>query len=77
MKVFGYQENNDRLLNLEEVSIKCTINELQKIIGFLNKVQNEHINVMNKTDMCHSHFRDYDTEWKAGEPDFIIVTVSD
>lgn len=74
MKIYGYQENGDVLLSLEEVSLQCTIEELEKIIGFLMNVKEEHAAVYGKTDMCHSHLRDWDSAWHSGEPDIVIVT---
>lgn len=74
MRLFGYQKDSDDLLKLDEVSIQCSIEELKKIIDFLNKVKVEHATVENKTDMCHSHFRDWEPERKKGEPDIIVLT---
>lgn len=74
MKIFGYQKDSEDLLKLEEVSIQCSIGELENIISFLDKVKREHGTVEGRTDMCHSHFRDWNPTRKKGEPDIIIVT---
>ncbi len=74
MKVFGYQKDNDNLLELEEMSIQCSIEELDKIIHFMQDAKNAHNKVAGKTEMCHSHLQDWDKEWEKGEPDMIIVT---
>ena len=74
MKIFGYQKSNDDLLKLNEMSIQCDLDELEKIINFLKTVKKEHASVVGKIDMCHSHFRDWDKTWRKGEPDIIIVT---
>ncbi len=74
MRLFGYQKDNDELLRLEEISLQCSIEELQKIIDFLNKTRTEHAAVESKTDICHSHFRDWDPEWKKSDPDIVVVT---
>lgn len=74
MKLFGYQRDGDKLLELEEVSIQCDIKELEQIIHFLSKVKEEHAAVANMTSMCHSHFKDWNPAWQNGEADIIIVT---
>lgn len=74
MKIFGYQKDNDTLLGLEEVSLQCTIEELEKVIKFLMEAWEQHTKVYGKTDNCHSHFRDWDDGWKNGDPDLIVVT---
>ena len=66
MKIFGYQNDSENLLKLEEVSISCNIEELDKIVKFLYEVKNKHAAVADKTDVCHSHFRDWDLTWKKG-----------
>lgn len=74
MQIYGYQKDVDTLINLEEVSLQCTLEELDDIISFLTKSREEHANVIEKTSMCHSHFRDWNSEWKQGNPDIIVVT---
>lgn len=74
MKIFGYQKDNDNLLDMEKVSIQCTIPELEKLIDFFTEVKKEHSKVANETTMCHSHLKDWNTTWRKGEPDLIVVT---
>ena len=74
MRIFGYQKDSDKLLNLNEMTIQCDVNELDRIIVFLNEVKTKHSTVSEKTDMCHSHLRDIDLQWKNGDPDIIVVT---
>jgi len=74
MKIYGYQKDDDTLLKLEEMSLQCTIEELEKIIVFLKKVKMEHEKVSSGANICHSHWRDWDLTWTEGEPDIIIVT---
>ena len=74
MRVFGYQQNSEDLLQLEEISIECSIEELEKLIEFLNEVKTKHNAVKNQTDMCHSHYRDWKSDWNNKEPDIIMVT---
>ena len=77
MKFFGYQKDDDKLLELKEVSLQCNLDELDEIIGFLDKVKTEHAMASGKTDLCHSHFRDWKSSRNREEPDFIVVTKFD
>ncbi len=74
MEIYGYQKSGDDLLELKEMSLLCTIEELGKVIDFLEEVKKTHTMVRDKTDICHSHYRDWNLQWKKGEPDIIIVT---
>ena len=74
MQIYGYQKEVDTLLNLEEVSLQCTLEELDDIIAFLTKSREEHAKVIEETSMCHSHFRDWNSAWKQGDSDLIVVT---
>jgi len=72
MKVYGYENNSDNLLELNEVTLKCSIDELDLIIEFLNVVKKEH--QLYATELCHSHFQDWYKEWKSEMTDIIVVT---
>ena len=74
MKVFGYSKISDTLLELKEVSIQCNLEDLDKIISFLQEVNNKHSNINCDVDLCHSHFRDWDKKWNNDSSDIIIVT---
>lgn len=74
MKVYGYQKNGEDLIELEEVSIMSNINELKNLLNYLQDVVQQHTEVVSKTELCHSHLRDWDNNWKLGQPDIIIVT---
>lgn len=74
MVFFGYQRNDERLLELEEVSLQCNLEELEELIVFLNEVKKEHSAVKNETGMCHSHFKDWKSKWNKEDTDFIVVT---
>ncbi len=76
VKVFGYEKNNDDLLELQEISFQCNSKELEKIIKFLQHVKRDHSKVIDEVELCHSHFRDWDVEWRAGSVDIIVVTTS-
>lgn len=76
VKVFGYQKDSENLIELQEVSFQTDITELDKIIKFLQNVKEQHSKVIGEVELCHSHFRDWDDEWKPGSTDFIVVTDS-
>lgn len=74
MKAFGYEKEKKKLLKLSEVTLECDLEEIDKIIEFLITVKESHDAVKEKTDMCHSHFRDWDKKWNENQSDIIIVT---
>ncbi len=76
MKAFGYKKNSRKLIELCEVSFQSSIEELEKMIEFLQDVKAQHSSVINKTDLCHSHYRDWDTMWKDGSIDIVVVTIN-
>ena len=73
MKIFGYERNKDILLELEETSIDCTLEELEKLIVFFNEVKNNYYSKNDGSSMLHTHLRDWDKTWQINEPDLIIV----
>lgn len=76
MKVFGYQKGSEELIELQEVSFQSNIVELDKLIKFLQEVKEQHSKVTGEARLCHSHFCDWDVDWKAGFTDIIVVTTS-
>lgn len=74
MKVFGYQKDSENLIELQEVSFQSDIKELDKIIKFLQDVKEDHSKIIGEVELCHSHLRDWDIEWKVGSTDIIVVT---
>ena len=76
MRVFGYNKDCEELIELQEVSFLSNIEELEKIIRFLQDKKEQHIKVTNETDLYHSHFRDWDIAWKDGSVDIIIATTN-
>lgn len=76
MKVFGYQYDSEDLIELQEVSFQGNITELDKLIKFLQQVKEQHSKVSGEVELCHSHFRDWDSDWNNGIADIIIVTTS-
>ncbi|OZM57721.1 hypothetical protein CIB95_04975 [Lottiidibacillus patelloidae] len=73
MKVFGYQKDSEKLMELEEVTFQTDIKELDKIIKFLQVIKEQHSKVNGEVE-CHSHFRDWDDQWNDNSTDLIVVT---
>ena len=61
-------------MKLSEVTFDGTLEELEDLINFLKNVLEEHTKVVKKTDICHSHFRDWSDKWNKEDSDFIVVT---
>lgn len=76
VKVFGYQKDNEELIELREVSFQCDIEELEKVIKFLQETKKQHSKIIGEVELCHSHFRDWDINWKDNGIDIIVVTTS-
>lgn len=76
MKVFGYQYDSEDLEELQEVTFQVNIRELDKLIEFFQQVKEQNSKVNGEDQMCHSHFRDWDAEWKNGTADVIVVSTS-
>lgn len=78
MKVYGYKRDGEKepsdFVELSEASIECSLNELEKIISFLETVKNQHSKVALKTELCHSHYRDWDGNWDENSTDIIVIT---
>lgn len=74
MKAYGYQKNNDNLLELEEVSFECDIEEIDEIINFFQYVKEEHSKVRLEKGFCYSHLRDWKASRSNESTDIIVVT---
>ena len=74
MKAYGYQKNNDNLLELEEVSFECDIKEIDEIIKFFQYVKKEHSKTRLEAEFYHSHLRDWKESWTNESSDIIVVT---
>ncbi|MFB6454789.1 hypothetical protein ACE38W_05910 [Chitinophaga sp. Hz27] len=77
MNAFGYAIGDDELtpLELSEVALVVTLDEIQDLIGFLQKAYEEHSQIEVMGDNEHSHLKDFKSSYKNKEhSDFIIVT---
>ena len=61
------------MLDLEEVSLQCTLEEINKMIKFLMEARKQHTKILRKIDICHSHLKNGDDGWRNGDPDLIVV----
>ena len=77
MKVFGYAKNNEELMDLREASLLVNMNELDKLIEFLQMAKEKHGHVKNSGDFSYSHFRDWDRDWQVGDGDLIIAMMKE
>lgn len=77
MKVYGYKRNSEDFVNMQEASLECSLEELEKVISFLQHVKEQHGKVIGKTENCHSHYRDWDREWDKDETDIIVITTNE
>lgn len=74
MKIYGYQNDDEKIIELSDITFQSDISELKNLIQFLQNTLDEHTAVEHKTEMCHSHLRDWDKKWSSDQPDIIIVT---
>ncbi|MBV8255389.1 MAG: hypothetical protein JO154_22500 [Chitinophaga sp.] len=77
MKAYGYATGDEELTSLElsEVALLVTLDEIQDLIGFLKKAYEEHSQIKIKGDYDHSHLKDWKSNYKDKEhTDLIIVT---
>jgi predicted alpha/beta hydrolase len=80
MKGYGYPIDDEEMeapIPLKEITLVCSVDEIERIIGFLSHVKKTHKEIMGISDYTHSHYRDWDKTWSKKEVDFIISTVKD
>lgn len=74
MKIFGYDNNNeksDKIIELSQATLNCKKSDIDKIINFLTEIKKEIGN--NKVeDGTHWHYRDYNDFWNEKESDLIV-----
>jgi len=77
MKIYGYEIDNEKFVKLREVSIESSVDKLDKLIEFLEYVKEQHSKARGMTDICHSHYRDWDKQWTKEDSDLIIISTFD
>lgn len=73
MQFYGYEKDSEQLLKLSESCLECSLDELDKVIEFLQQVREKHGKIAVKTEYPHSHYRDWDKSWTSESSDFIIT----
>lgn len=58
----------------KEVTIDCSIEQISRLIKFLQYVEKEFLEYSNIDESLHLHYRDWDTNWQIGTSDLIINT---
>ena len=75
MKIYGKNKKEKKELQLTEIVLDCSLEEIQKLSIFLQIVKERHEYFLDKENECHTHYRDWDKEWDNSLPDIIIATV--
>lgn len=73
MKLYGYEKNNDSILELSEITFVSSVTELRKLVKFLEDTITESEKFMENSNLTHFHLRDWDKEWDENNPDIIFV----
>ena len=74
LKAYGYIGNSEEMVELKELTIKCDIDEIDKMISFLKITKQRHEYFADSGEVAHTHYRDWDKEWESEELDVIITT---
>ena len=74
MEAFGYDKKDEefeKIITLNQVTLSCHQNELDKMIEFLESIRND-IQKNGFLSGNHYHYRDYYKLWREEEADVII-----
>ena len=73
MRAYGYERDSEAEspCELSEATLLCTIEELDRIIRFLETVRDT-CQQCDSVKGFHQHFRDFDPQWDSKQADFII-----
>lgn len=78
MKFIGNKSRYSKKdINLKEITINCSVKELDKIIEFLKFCKKNHGGVDDEFNVCHTHLQDWDKSWKIGMTDIVIYSIFD
>jgi len=75
MKFYGII--NDEEISLNQIVLNCNLEEIQKLIIFLQIVKERHTFYLKDSDECHTHYKDWNKEWNRNIPDLVIVTIDE
>lgn len=73
MKAYGYS-NTNKFVELTEISLECTLDELKDITEFVIYANELHNSYSCKDEYCHSHYRDWTKNFDKKSADLIIIT---
>lgn len=73
MKIYGYSKNG-KFVNLKEVTLECSCDELKDIANFLSYAEEFHSSDAVNGEYCHSHYRDWSNLQQSLSSDLIIIT---
>ncbi|MCD9562549.1 hypothetical protein [Tenacibaculum maritimum] len=75
MKAYGYIKGThlESPSELREVTLLLSINEIEDVITFLQKIKKTHKDAEDITELCHTHLSDVIKKYR-GEVDVIIAT---
>lgn len=77
MQVCGYKRNSDDYVELREASLICSIDEIEKMIKFMQYVKERHSKGAGEEGIYYSHYRDWDKTWNPESTDIIAITIFD
>ena len=69
MNIYGYKKESDEIVELSEISLKCSVEELDSIIDFFKYAKD--LKIKNQDYYGHEHFQDWAKEEKL--VDIIIL----
>jgi len=76
MKAYGYDRTNqdaESPLELRKVSLQLTLDEIDRVIAFLQDAKEKLSHGKPRSGHAHAHFRDWSDNWTASETDLIIL----
>jgi len=85
MKLYGEKKRGNKSFEIQDLTIACNIDELDKLIYYLSYARvilagakyHDHDDVIKAGEdklICHRHYRDWDKNWKEKDSDIIVVT---
>ena len=84
MKLYGDKKRGNKSFEIQDLTIGCTIDELDKLIYYLSHArmyiaalkysEHEDIGKADENVIIHRHYRDWDKNWKEKDSDIIVIT---
>ena len=83
MLLYGEKKRGNKSFKIQDLTIACNIEELDKLIYFLSYARvymcglkyQEHDDIIKAGEKIlfpHKHYRDWDKNWKEEDSDFIV-----